>query len=502
MHGSMFGDLSALALDDSGEINSFANEVINREVVAGNWRENLVELGGDAFRWMKNLGDRDKIKAEQLFRKEQATDKILDAVEKGQYARVLKNPRIYHIFEAEIDKQARSIVDKTISVVKKSDPNLGAVMTEQKEDFVARVKNLVVPAINKNQISANNNDLIININTPLKTKGLPDINVRQIKLNRADFEHRIDELKIQHTDTSKEYTEIQNRIDSRPKPVKGQMRQDKQGRKYVYNGVKWLLIGGAALSAWQNKDKLPGVIDSLKNDNSSADIGQSSTVPSSSPADAYNLNDSHDSSPGVIKNVNPGGSNPVQSPKAYGQDAWDKLKSNPTYRKKLDSKDNDDWWGAPSGSSTNYDDMGYVGGADTSWSRTAQKNSLDELSDSDLNNYGAGQIVAAQNFLAYYGLGSGKQLSEQIIPSLLMGNFDGMTFDEYKNTHSEEETRLAMQRFEQGLSMFSTEMTKLANNLESFYTERQRRFEAKSPSQPNQPVQQVQKPNEEPQRTE
>jgi hypothetical protein len=124
--------------------------------------------------------------------------------------------------------------------------------------------------------------------------------------------------------------------------------------------------------------------------------------------------------------------------------------------------------------------MGYVGASDMSWNRTSQKQTAyDELSDNDFANNAADQIISAENLLSNYGLGDNSQPAEKIIPSLLLGNFDGMSFDEYKNTHTQEETELAMQKFKQGLEMFSNEISNVAKNLENVYNERQRRFESK-----------------------
>lgn len=505
MHGDVFGDLSALASDDSGEINSFANEVINREVVAGNWRENLLEHAGDAWRWIRRRGDQDKIRADQLFNEEQTTKKLLDAADSGLYHRVLKDPKVFRVFDTEIDKQAQAIVSRAIANTRKTDPDVADAMMNQKGKLASAVKNLISSSIKKGGIKEDATHLIVNVDGKIKTNGFPDIEVQKIKLSRTDFQNRMDELKIKQTETAKQVAEVQSRIDKRPMPQKGQAGKDPQGRVRIFNGKTWVLIGAAGL-AYYNKDKLPDIIQSFRNPNSDVKVGpgQSSTpTPYTTDGNTYDLGTAHDTDADIMQNVNPGGanpnpsSNPTQTPKAYGQDEWDKLKSPPpSQRRKFESGDDDGWWNAPSTSKPTYDDMGYIGSADESWNRTAQKIAPDDLDDDGLSSYGADQILAAQNFLSYYGLGTDKQPGEQIIPSLLMGNFDGMSFDEYKRTHSEEEVRHAMQRFEKGLSMFSEEMTKLANNLESFYQARQRRSEAKKPNQP------VQKPNEEPQRTE
>lgn len=502
MYGDVFGDLSSLASDDSGEINTFANDVINREVVSGNWKENIVEHLGDAWRYVRNRGDLDKIRAQQVFKKDQAAVKVLDAVDNGQYARVLRSPQVRHVFEGEIDNQAARIVDDLIKRTNKSQPDIAKAMSDQKDELIQDTKRLIDDAINKNRVVANNQDLIINVNNQVTTSipGAPVIKVRQIKLNKVDFDRRIDDIKVQRTVDSKEFADVQQRIDARPKPQKGQLGKDNQGRVFRFNGIKWVLLAAGGIAAYQNLDKLPDIWNGFNNNNSTVDVGDASTSTDYSHAsgeeyNGYDKSQSHDSPSSVMNNVNPGGSAPAQSSSPYGQDAWDKLKTTSPQRRKFESGDDDGWWNSSSGSRSTYDDMGYLGSSNESWSRVSQKSSPDELNDESLNDYGAEQLVAAQNFLSYYGLGSNKQPGEQIIPSLLMGNFDGMSFEDYKRTHSEEEVRQAMQRFEKGLSMFSEEMTKLANNLERFYEERQRRNEV---HRPNQAIQ----TNEESQRTE
>jgi len=128
-----------------------------------------------------------------------------------------------------------------------------------------------------------------------------------------------------------------------------------------------------------------------------------------------------------------------------------------------------------------------LGCQDNGWGRYAQKttaSNYDEMNDDALAKAGADQVVAAENLLAYYGLGDNSQPAEKIVPSLLLGNFDGMSFDEYRKSHTPEETRRAMQRFKQSLVMFNNEMSRMAKNLEAVYNERQKRFEAKSQAQP------------------
>lgn len=582
-YGGVFGDLSALASDDSGEINSFASDVINREVSAGKASDLFSALGrklDEGWRKVRHRGDADKIKLDRLNRQEVQNAKLLESVDKGDFQRIFKNPSMRRVLEADVRNQAEMIVNRAIKdardlpkkTVAQAQSSLKKIQQElaDAEQHLAKTQAAHQAATNTNKdiarremdkarqyrdkvqeqvdasrenlqnvlnqygtpeamSNANNialamankkDKLILGVENQIwshaKRGNLVDdtaeftirskgeyaidgyqIKIPDIKLNRAGFQGKVDEIKLQQQPAlSKEIDEIQKRVDARTVAKAGQVGKDAQGRVWKFNGVKWILLGSAALYGYNNLDKLPDIYKSFTNNNTEVDIGSGSsdsTVPTTTSPDGGF--DAHDTPASTIDRFNPGGQS-QQAPKPYGQDAWDRLKTPPpTQRRRFDSGSDDGWWNAPETSKPTYDDMGYIGGADESWTRTAQKVSPDELDDAGLSDYGAEQLLAAQNFLSYYGLGTDKQPGEQIIPSLLMGNFDGMSFEEYQRTHSEEEVRHAMKRFHQGLSMFSTEMTKLANNLEVFYQERQRRIEAQK-SQP------VQESNGQPERTE
>ena len=504
MYGGMFRDLSALASDDTGEINSFANDVINREVNAGaGWRRRFVDnlqLG------LRHKGDIDKFRARKLFDEQQQIKGTLEAVENGWFNRVMKDPSVLRIFDTEIDKQAQDLVRLAIQRTRKKDAFAAKKMNDMKGYLADRVKAEIISSVKGGKITDNNVELIVNVNKQVRVgKDIDPINIDKISLNRSDFQNRINEIKIKETEINKNVDEVEKRINAR-KPVAGDTKVA-NGKKWYFNGKTWLLIGAAG-TLLLGKDKLQGAYESMGKGNQEVEVGPKTNSPASatespSSSSGYDAGASHETSPDVMNNLNPGGPNTTQVPKAYGQDAWDKFKTTPPAQRRrfdFDSDYENGWWNAPTTSKPTYDDMGYIGGSDESWSRTAQKSTpgVDELDDSALSDYGADQVLAAQNFLSYYGLGTDKQPGRQIIESLLMGNFDGKSFEEYKSTHSEDEVRHAMKRFEQGLSMFSTEMGKLAHSLESFYQERQRRIE----SEKSKPVQPNEQPNEQPERTE
>ena len=603
MYG-MFGDLSALASDDTGEINSFASDVINREVSANKLTDLFSDLFsavgrklGDGWTSLRHLGDRDAQEAARLMKQEKYLGKMVDARDVNKYHRTLAHPDIFRVFDADIEAQAKLIVQKAIlearnlpkdtlakaqkslreseGLQRKAQAKLDAAnnlvkslqnstdvaakkaadaehikasqtfafyenqakaskaqfdevrrqydnpqaiaqanaiadeMEKYRGDYIQSVRNEVASAVKKEGNVVNDTkNLIVSVNKPVGVQGknLPKIDVEKINLDNTKYESTIGKIKLDKEDIAKNRAEIETRINARPVPKQGDTKVV-NGKKWYFNGKTWLLIGAAG-TLLLGKDKLQGAYESMGKGNHEVNVGPQTTSPESateSPnsSSGYDAGAAHETSPGVMNNLNPGGPNTTQAPKAYGQDAWDKFKSTPpTQRRRFESDSDYDngWWNAPTTSKPTYDDMGYIGGSDESWSRTAQKStpSVDELDDSALSDYGADKVLAAQNFLSYYGLGTDKQPGKQIIESLLMGNFDGKSFDEYKSTHSEDEVRHAMKRFEQGLSMFSTEMGKLANSLESFYQERQRRIE----SEKSKPVQPNEQPNEQPERTE
>lgn len=590
----MFGDLSALASDDTGEINSFASDVINREVSANKFTDLFSAVGrkiGDGWTSLRHLGDRDAQEAARLFKQEKYLNKMIDPRDINKYHRTLAHPDIFHVFDGDIQSQAKAMVQKAIikarnlpkdtlakaqktlmdaeglqrqaqteldaadnlvkslqnstDVAAKQAANAEYIKASQtltfyenkvkaskiqfdevrqqydnpqaisqanaiademekyKGDYIQSIQNEIASAVKKEGNVVNDSkNLIVSVDKPVGVQGtnLPKIDVKKVNLDNAKYESAIGKIKLDKDDVAKARGEIETRINARP--VKGDTKVV-NGKKWYFNGKTWLLIGAAG-TLLLGKDKLQGAYESIGRGNQEVEVGPKTNSPASatespSSSSGYDAGASHETSPDVMNNLNPGGPNTTQVPKAYGQDAWDKFKTTPpAQRRRFDSDSDYDngWWNAPTTSKPTYDDMGYIGGSDESWSRTAQKStpSVDELDDSALSDYGADQVLAAQNFLSYYGLGTGKQPGRQIIESLLMGNFDGKSFEEYKSTHSEDEVRHAMKRFEQGLSMFSTEMGKLAHSLESFYQERQRRIE----SEKSKPVQ----PNEQPERTE
>lgn len=500
MYGGMFGDLSALASDDTGEINSFANDVINREVNAS-WRRRFVDslqLG------LRHKGDMDKFRARQLFDEQQQIKGTLEAVENGWFRHVMKDPSIRYVFETEIDEKAQEIVRLAIQ---RADPAIVHRMNEKKGEIVQRVKDQIMSSVKSGKITDDKVELIVSVDKKVRTgRGMPDIELDKVTLNRSDFQNRINEIKVKQDVINKKVDEVEKRINKRP--VKGDTK-NVNGQQWKFNGVKWVLIGTAAATAWFNRDKIQGGIEGMFKNNqgveigpinvgSDSDSGSSQTDPESSSG--YDPFKAHETSPGVMDKVNPGGANTPQAPRTNRQDAWNKLKTPPPAQQRRFESDSDyenGWWNAPRTSKPQYDDMGYEkGGADESWIRTAKKSSPspDELSDYALDDYGADQMLSAQSLLSFYGLGTGVQPGKRVIESLLMGAFQGQSFEEYKRTHSEDEVRQAMKGFEQGLRKFSEEMGELARGLDSFYEERQRRLESKQ----SKPVQ----PNEQPQRTE
>lgn len=595
MYG-MFGDLSALASDDTGEINSFASDVINREVSANKFTDLFSAVGrklGDGWTSLRHLGDRDAQEAARLMKQEKYLGKMIDSRDVNKYHRTLAHPDIFHVFDGDIESEARAMVQKAIlkarnapkeaiaqatneanqaGVVRKqaalkvkqardklmaapshqqraatveferakaemkfaqtqydnSNKNLETIrqqydnpqaiananaiadeMEKYKADYVQSIQKEVASAVKKEGNVVNDTkNLIVSVDKSIGVQGtnLPKIDVKKVNLDNAKYESTIGKIKLDKEDIAKNRAEIETRINARPVPKQGDTKVV-NGKKWYFNGKTWLLIGAAG-TLLLGKDKLQGAYESIGKGNQEVEVGPKTNSPASatespSSSSGYDAGAAHETSPDVMNNLNPGGPNTTQVPKAYGQDAWDKFKTTPPAQRlrfESDSDYDNGWWNAPTTSKPTYDDMGYIGGSDESWSRTAQKStpSVDELDDSALSDYGADKVLAAQNFLSYYGLGTDKQPGKQIIESLLMGNFDGKSFDEYKSTHSEDEVRHAMKRFEQGLSMFSTEMGKLANSLESFYQERQRRIE----SEKSKPVQPNEQPNEQPERTE
>jgi hypothetical protein len=594
MYGGMFGDLPTLASDDTGEINSFASDVINREVSANRFTDLFSALSrkiGDGWTAIRHIGDHDAKDVATRWRQEKYLNEAIDPLNTGKRNFNLTNPQIFRQFIADIDAQAQQIVTKAIEKQRRA-PEIAILdaekalqnakayqkqaeldkaaaevahnalqnstdmaaknaakaefdrasaaltvyesrlraandnfvqtrlknhtpeardaanaradeMEKHRGDYAQAIQNKIKSALNKpGGVELGANDFKISVNdsvtVPGKKRQLPAIEVETIKLDKAKYNNVIDTIKNEKNEIAKARGEVQTRIDARP-PKKGDTKVV-DGKKWYFNGKLWLLVGGAA-AALAYKDEIQGAYESYKNNNQDVNVGskttgQESDDKSSDLSSGYDPYKSHETSPEDMNKWAPGGSYPNTQPsKSYEEDPWDKFKTkSPAQQRKFESGSDDDsgWWNAPGVSKPKYDDMGYVGGSDESWARTALKSgpNAGELDDSELADYGADQLIAAQNFLSYYGLGTEKQPGIQIINSLLMGSFDGKSFEEYKNTHSEAEVRDAMKRFGQGLSMFNAQMGSLAKNLESFYQEQQRRIESetlkpKSNEQPN-----------------
>lgn len=493
-YGDVFGDLAHLATEDSGEITTFAFEVIDREVTA---KDNLGELVGKGWNWVRNHGDLDRIFSAEQKKLYDKASKILEHAADGNYAQLLKQPRFFKKYEAEIVTQVSRKVNDAITELYAAGKHAeAAAMQKNKDNIVSDVAQKIETAIQQNQIyvTENGQQLLLEIKRPIEELGGK---IKPIKLDKATLQNEIHDIHLQQDNALKNFNESREVINKRPVPTKGKVRTDSNGRSMFWNGTKWVLIGGAAITGWQNKDKIMPAIGGFFGNNSETTLsGGGKSNSGSEKSDGYDSRAEHDTPADVLNQYDIGGGaqQAPQTPQYHqpqGQDSWEQFKSTPKRRFSPDATEGN-WWSSPSSEKPVYDDLGYVGGSDESWSRIAEKVSPDELDDRGLADYGADQVVAAQNFLSYYGLSSGQNPAVKIVPSLLIQSFDGMSFDEYKRTHSEEQTRMAMKKFEQGLSMFSKEMTKIANNLEGFYRERQRRQEAELSAHPTA----TQKPNE------
>jgi hypothetical protein len=462
----VFGDLCDLAAEDLGERTRFADDVLGREVHAGlkDWIKS--KFTDEVKHLLTTTG--------QKFRQNESIIRSIEDLNVGgNYAKVMAKPGIFSKFSDDIASGAEVAMMST---------KLGRdVMSSPKEkaESIARIQSVVQKKLNKKDFTTSNDYIRVDFEIPIK--GTQETIKGSVNLNKDIVDRHVDALKAQQPALQKIIHDADKSMSQRPSGKTKMIG----GKPHVWNGTKWILYAGGAAALWQNKDQLPGAIQAITSPNPAPNYTNPDSESKSTTTNSENATEpsgqvyDNDANQSKYKPGNAIPQNSGQSNKNF-QDAWDKLKK-PSKSNRGSSEDTSKgWWNTPSSKKTSYDDMGYVGASDMSWNRTSQKQTAyDELSDNDFANNAADQIISAENLLSNYGLGDNSQPAEKIIPSLLLGNFDGMSFDEYKNTHTQEETELAMQKFKQGLEMFSNEISNVAKNLENVYNERQRRFESK-----------------------
>ena len=485
-YSGVFSSLADLAEGDTGEHSIFADAVYEREIQANKLTDSLMS----GYKWMTHhLGDRQKQLSKDTFRTFNKNNELIEDYARGNYGKVMSHPQIFHTYSDDITEQVTKAIlhnPKLAAIVhNKSDKDLVIIVNDiskrvkdnlQKNKFVTVNGSVNVPytsqiTIKRKPIPGSTEpvDEVITLNGEIALhKSNAETQIKHIEMGQPGLQNRINETEKVLNDRAK----------------KGDVKFDSNGTKMVFNGLKWVAVGLGAYQVWQNKDAIPGAIQSALQSNDTTSL-KSDSEPTESDTNTSSPYHPNESSPEAIGKYNPGGVSPSSPQQGASQSAWDQLRSKPSSSRKTTTDTEDGWWNSSSGNRS-YDEFGYVGSENDSWGRYAQKQpaaNYDEMNDDALAEAGAEHVMAAENLLAYYGLGDNSQPAEKIVPSLLLGNFDGMSYDEYKKSHTPEETRRAMQRFQQSLTMFNNEMSRMAKNLESVYQERQKRFESKSNTQ-------------------